>query len=171
VKMADAQQTGSMTEPGRLKRKVSAFILRRTPGAVSQLLVHSFVEDPFLPLRVPGGGVYEGEAVEQALFREIREETGLVNPHLLRMLGVDRYFRAATQIIIERHNFLLRVPGTMPDNWEHRATGDGNDAGKRFLYQWIGVEDLELVDEEFSATITPENIPELFEQTGLAKSQ
>ena len=51
----------------------------------------------------------------------------------------------------------------MPATWEHRATGQGNDAGKSFLYQWIGVEDLDMVDEEFRTTITPENIPELFE--------
>jgi ADP-ribose pyrophosphatase YjhB (NUDIX family) len=152
-----------MKDLNLLKRKVSAFILRKAPGSAYQLLVHSFLGDPYQSLRVPGGGIYEGEAVEQALFREIREETGLVNPHLLRKLGVDNYFKASTQTNIERHSFLLRVPSTMPDTWEHRASGEGNDAGKRFLYQWIGVEDLDLVDEEFYMTITPDKIPELFE--------
>jgi ADP-ribose pyrophosphatase YjhB (NUDIX family) len=152
-----------MTAPNPVKRKASAFIIRKVPGAANQLLVHAYIADQYLPLRVPGGGIYDGEAVEQALFREIREETGLVNPHLLRKLGVDRYFKAETKTTIERHNFLLRVPGTMPDTWEHRITGEGNDAGKSFIYQWIGVEDLDLVDEEFLVTITPENIPELFE--------
>jgi 8-oxo-dGTP diphosphatase len=153
----------SMTEQSPLKRKVSAFILRKVPGSADQILVHSFVGDPTMLLRVPGGGIYEGEAVEEALFREIREETGLVNPRLLRKLGVDSYSKTFTQANIERHNFLLRVPGTMPDTWEHRATGLGNDVGKRFLYQWIGVEDLDLVDEEYRVYMTPENIPELFE--------
>ena len=119
-------------------------------------------------LRVPGGGIYEGEALEQALFREIREETGLVNPRLLRKLGVDSFLRANTHTNIERHNYLLRVPSSMPDTWEHRATGGGNDAGKRFVYQWIGIEDLDLVDDEFRSTITPETIPELFVQAGPA---
>src|SRR5512137_3153597 len=98
-----------MTTPQMLKRKVSAFILRDVPGAASKLLVHSFVGDPAMLLRVPGGGIYEGEALEQALFREIREETGLVNPRLLRKLGVDSFLRANTQTNIERHNYLLRV--------------------------------------------------------------
>jgi ADP-ribose pyrophosphatase YjhB (NUDIX family) len=121
------------------------------------------VNDPQAPLRVPGGGIYEGESVEQALFREIREETGLVNPPLLRKLGMDRYTRATTQTTIERHNFLLKVPSSLPDSWEHRATGEGNDAGKSFLYQWIDLDDLDLVDEEFQSTITPETLPEFFE--------
>ena len=151
-----------MKDLNLLRRKVSAFIIKIAPGSAGQILVHSFVGDPYSPLRVPGGGIYEGEAVEDALFREIREETGLVNPRLLRKLGVDSYFKAYTKTNIERHNFLLRVPSTMPDTWEHRATGQGNDAGKSFLYQWIGMEDLDLVDEEFRSTITPENIPELF---------
>jgi ADP-ribose pyrophosphatase YjhB (NUDIX family) len=145
------------------KQKVSAFILRKVSGAPDQLLVHSIVDDPHMLLRVPGGGIYEGEASEQALFREIREETGLVNPRLLRKLGVHSYFKAYTQASVERHNYLLRVPATMPDSWEHRATGEGNDAGKRFHYQWIGVEDLDQVDEEFRDFITPETIPELFD--------
>jgi ADP-ribose pyrophosphatase YjhB (NUDIX family) len=162
-KQADDPLKGSMTDPSILKKKVSAFILREAPGAAYKLLVHSFVGDPAMLLRVPGGGIYEGEALEQALFREIREETGLVNPRLLRKLGVDSFIRANTQTNIERHNYLLRVPSTMPDTWEHRATGGGNDAGKRFIYQWIGIEDLDLVDDEFRSTITPENIPELFE--------
>ena len=154
-----------MKDPNLLKRKVSAFILRKVPGSADQILVHSFVADPYMLLRVPGGGIYEGEAIEQALFREIREETGLVNPYLLRKLGVDSYSKAYTQASIERHNFLLRVPATMPDSWEHRATGLGNDVGKSFLYQWIGVEDLDLVDEEYRVYITPDNIPELFESS------
>jgi len=155
-----------MTDSSPLKRKVSAFIIRKPPGSANQLLVHTYVADQYLPWRVPGGGIYEGEGVEQALFREIREETGLVNPLLLRKLGVDSYFKDYAKMNVERHNFLLRVPGTMPDTWEHRVTGKGNDAGKRFLYQWIGVDDLDQVDEEYSVYITPDNIPELFKASG-----
>jgi len=152
-----------VTDVVPLKKKVSAFILRKVSGSADQLLVHSYVAEEYLPLRVPGGGIYEGEESEQALQREVREETGLINPRLLRKLGVDCYYKATTRTNIERHNFLLRVPGSMPDMWEHRVTGQGNDAGKRFLYQWVGAEDLDDVDEEYRVYITPENIPELFE--------
>ena len=151
-----------MTDLISLKRKVSAYILRKVAGSADQLLVFSFAAETYLPLRLPGGGIYEGESSEQALFREIREETGLLNPQLLRKLGVHSYFKTTTRTNIERHNFLLRVPATMPDMWEHRATGQGNDTGKRFLYQWIGAEDLDELDEEYRVYISPENIPELF---------
>ncbi len=109
-------------------------------------------------------GIYEGEAVEQALFREIREETGLVNPHCFANWEWTGIPEQQPQTTIERHNFLLKVPSSLPDSWEHRATGEGNDAGKSFLYQWIGIDDLDLVDEEFQSTITPETMPEFFER-------
>ena len=162
------KKTGSMTDSAAAKKEGFGIYLKRCARGSIQAPGALFCRRPRHALARARRGIYEGEALEQALFREIREETGLVNPRLLRKLGVDSFLRANTHTNIERHNYLLRVPSSMPDTWEHRATGGGNDAGKRFIYQWIGIEDLDLVDDEFRSTITPENIPELFVQAGPA---
>ena len=147
------------------KKKVAGFILRKNVKGQSELLVHEFGEDPSLPWRVPGGNVDEQELPEGALFREILEETGLEDLNIVRKLGIREYFKPYIQSNVERHDFLLAVPQNVPDSWEHEVTGGGGDTGAVFRFHWMGPEALERVDEEHRSYITPESIPELFEET------
>lgn len=65
----------------------------------------------------PGGGVEDGESLEQAARREVAEETGV----LLGDLGDPVWFRdvefsfESTQYLQQEHFFVARVPRREPD--------------------------------------------------------
>ncbi|MGB1285467.1 MAG: NUDIX domain-containing protein [Aggregatilineales bacterium] len=147
----------------RVRRKAFALILREHPddGQI-ELLVLWF--KGLSALRLPGGGVERHEAIEQGLYREISEESGLHPTQIepLRKLGVAYYFKMFIQADVERHDFLFMARGTLPDRWEHIGTGEGGDANAIFHYRWIRTDELDSIDEELRTFITPEHIPELF---------
>jgi 8-oxo-dGTP pyrophosphatase MutT (NUDIX family) len=145
-----------------IKNKTSAFILRRKANRPVELLVLSFIAQPFLPWRLPGGGIARGEDPLTALLREVLEETGLESLELRRKLGVMSYFKTDPQAYIHRHDFLLWAPSETPNRWEHRVTGKGNDAGTTFRYHWAAADGLQNLDDEFAQHLTPQYLPELF---------
>lgn len=65
--------------------KVTAFITRDA-GAARALLVF---QHPTAGIQLPAGTVEEGEDVEAGLWREVREETGLMDLTLLAKLGEE----------------------------------------------------------------------------------
>jgi len=151
------------------QRKVIAFILRRTATGRDRLLVHTFLMQPELPWRAPGGGVHGGETPEAALGRELAEEAGLEHlPELaiVRKLGVQRYFKPYLAADVERHDYLLRVGPAAPERWTQRVGGDGGDAGELFGYHWIDADAVVLMDKEHGAYVRPDYIPELFAPAG-----
>ncbi|MEM8861817.1 MAG: NUDIX domain-containing protein [Chloroflexota bacterium] len=145
------------------KRKVAAFILRASAEGTAQLLFHSFGDQPSLPVRLPGGGVDENEAVEDALFRELKEETGLTNLKIARKLGVQRYYKEYINADVERHDYLLVSADTLPDSWTHQVDGEGMDNGENFEFQWLtSKEKILAIDPEHGQYLTPDYIPEFF---------
>ena len=155
----------TMTEE-RPRRKVAAFILRRNHEGRDELLAHAFESDTALPLRVPGGGINPGEEPEAALRRELLEETGLPALELVRKLGVRHYYKPYIKADVERHDFLLRASPDLPDTWVYKVGGEGEDAGARFSFRWLGVQELDMLDEEHRPYSTLATIPELFAQDG-----
>lgn len=142
-------------------RKIAvAFITRTNRLGNTELLAYSNLKG--LLLRLPGGNVDPDEAVEEALFREILEETGLTNLTLIRKLGVQHYYKKFIDSEVERHDFLLTTTEELPDKWEFIGSGSGNDHGTLFKYQWVHAAQIHFIDEEFRRNITEAYIRELF---------
>jgi 8-oxo-dGTP pyrophosphatase MutT (NUDIX family) len=83
---------------------------------------------------VPGGGIEEGETVEETAVREAREETG-VTVKALRVVGVvenpggepDFYVQAA-------------LTEEVPDTWEHEIPGQDGEPGYVVVCRWAPVD-------------------------------
>ena len=146
----------------KYKKKVSALILRKSIQGYDELLTHAFDFDPSIPLRLPGGTIEADETPEQALYREILEESGLEQLQLLRKIGIHHYYKPYLKANVERHDFLLRVAPTTADKWNYLVSGSGGDAGIIFCWGWVCAKDLSLMAEELRTFVTPEYIPELF---------
>ena len=92
------------------------FILRKKDNRDYELLTLSFCSIPNACLRVPGGGVEKNESLVNALYREIREETGLSDVTLIRKIGTITYYKPFIKRNVERHDFLLLSPSDTSDS-------------------------------------------------------
>jgi ADP-ribose pyrophosphatase YjhB (NUDIX family) len=90
-------------------------------------------EGHFAEFVLPKGGVHEGETVERAARREIEEETGLSDVHLIKKLGIRErlsFDKKRWQIV---HYFLYRTS---------QREGTPRDAEKHFGVWWFPVDSL-----------------------------
>ncbi|MFS0672070.1 GrpB family protein [Ornithinibacillus sp. 179-J 7C1 HS] len=149
------------------KTSVMGYIVRENSEGENELLTLSFPSTINYPyLRVPGGGVEDHEQLMEALYREIKEETGLTDFTLIRKIGVIRYYKPFIKRMVERHDFLLSVPPTTASNWTHKVSGEDKDAGLIFEYKWIKSDDFPIVDGELRTFLSLKHIPELFKNKG-----
>jgi 8-oxo-dGTP pyrophosphatase MutT (NUDIX family) len=144
-----------------ITRKTAAYIFRREKQQ-NELLVFAHRDFPDVPIQVPGGTVDEGEEEVDALFREVKEEAGLVNLVLVRKLGTHQFYWREINGEVERHFFLLEAPTEVADEWEHEVFGNGIDSGLVFSFCWIKVtDDLELAGD-LGKFLSRESTPELY---------
>lgn len=76
---------------------------------------HGFLvmRKPFYPegiWRLPTGGVEVGEGVEEALRRELMEETGLEVPHPRPLAHLEYLHPSRQSVVFETHLFLIETP-------------------------------------------------------------
>lgn len=94
-------------------QKVYGFIIQ-----ADRLLVFEEVEDPLVGIEIPGGTVEPYEDLEEAMLREIAEESGLTQTYILRHLAINRYHLTDDEHHI-CHFFVVGLEGTCPETWQH----------------------------------------------------
>ena len=94
------------------RRAEVALVIRRTEGRV---LVTTKAFYPAGVYRIPTGGINPGEAVEEALWREFKEETGLeaTNPQFGALIEY-RITNAASAVRFASYLFILDAPDGEP---------------------------------------------------------
>jgi len=104
-------------------------------------------DDGATGIQVVGGGVNEGETLEQAAIRETFEESGLVLKRAV-FLGTTQYeskFGALEGQKQVRHYFWLEAPSETPDGWSHTVSSGELDKGMVFHHRFVALEDVDLI--------------------------
>ena len=99
--------------------------------------------------------------VENAILREIVEESGLTSVRLVRMLGTRRFYWQDLDDEEERHFFLFESIDETPEIWEHIVRSDGVDSGLAFSYCWVKVDQNLKLAEHLAPFISHDDTPEI----------
>ena len=122
-------------------RKVLAYIVREMEGR-RELLVFEHRDEPEAGVQVPAGTAHDGEELEAALFREVKEETGLTGLRLVGELGSYVWTHPVTGNLHERHVYHMIAPPETPDGWEWVETSGGEvpeEEGHVFVFYWVAL--------------------------------
>ena len=116
-----------------------------TDGA-HRLLVFEHV-DVDAGTQVPAGGIHEGESAEDAVRRELAEESGIDRVEVVRKLG-EAWGRSEPGNVpagLEehvQHAFHLRVDQAPPaESWEWQERSGGSVVEHRFTFRWMSLDD------------------------------
>ena len=94
-------------------------------------------------MQLPKGTIEPGEAPEDAVRRELLEESGIAYAGELVSLGtLDRECEAGIEGNRSRHSqlwhlFLMRWPAPLPERFEHVAVGSPEEEGLVFRFSWL----------------------------------
>ncbi|WP_405401078.1 NUDIX domain-containing protein [Streptomyces sp. NBC_01104] len=119
----------------RPRIRVAAYVIR--DRAVPEVLVFDHIGMPEAGTQVPAGGVKSGEGLEEAVLREVVEETGLLRATVVRQIAVEDKPHPDTGQPRRTSFFLLQAPADTPDAWNHHVHGDGDDAGLTFACRFL----------------------------------
>ncbi len=153
-------------------RRAYAFILREKDGIGEMLVFRERGKEPSKPFHIPGGGLEPGEIPEEAIVREIEEESGLTGLKPSKFIG--QWVEQQENQIFQRYFFLFHTSKLLPDTWTHKVTGNGLDSGIYYDYQWVSAEDALRLHVVYHSYLKPKYLPMLFPKKihlGLQRNQ
>ena len=97
--------------------------------------------------QVPAGGLHDGESAEDAVLRELREESGLHSALIVRKLGEAWHWSEPgivpagleEQVVHAFHLRLDRSP--FGEEWEWEERSGGSMAEHRFAFRWVPLDE------------------------------
>lgn len=95
-------------------------------------------------IQIPKGTVQPGEETQDAVLREMEEETGLRNLKVEQLLAEDLWENDDGSI---HHRFFYELPiCNVGDGWDNDPTGGGEEEGLTFHFFWISsIDEVELI--------------------------
>lgn len=132
----------------------------------SRLLVFTHDDVPLhiAGVQVPAGSIESAESSDQAVRREVLEETG-IEAHVVAYLGVTTYDVAPARPELHRRHFYLLVPDQtdLPEQWvAGESDPSGGGAGHRWTCWWLPLADAHVLSAGFSGFLG--SIPTSFSQ-------
>ena len=92
-------------------------------------------------LQIPKGTIEPGERPRSAVFREVREESGLATLSSVEKVATDVWTRRESPPkAYVRHFYHARVHEPR-DEWTHVVRDGGDEHGSEFSFSWIDVEE------------------------------
>ena len=82
---------------------------------------------------LPGGFMEMEESLEEAVHREVYEESGIEGLRIIKELGKTQWGDE------EQHFFLAEAPSGVMDVFEHWVTGEGIDKEFWYEYKWLEI--------------------------------
>ena len=123
---------------GHIVPKVLAYITR-TGNQGKEVLVFRHVHHRDAGLQVPGGTIEDSERPEDALRRELLEETGLRDLKLIRQVTRALFHATPSDQWQERNVFHLEAKEGVPDTWIHVVNSEAEDNGLHFAFSWVPI--------------------------------
>ena len=116
-----------------LTRKVYGYVTRIKGGQTEVLVFRHPI--PEAGIQIPKGTVNDAEDTYDAVIREIEEETGLKNFEVENLIAED-YWENDDGAIHNRFFYKIKV-SNVPNEWDYKPTGGGDEEGLTFRFFWI----------------------------------
>ncbi|MFJ7362768.1 NUDIX domain-containing protein [Peribacillus frigoritolerans] len=117
-------------------KKAYGYVTRINNGETQVLVFQHPIKEA--GIQIPKGTVKPQEDAYQAVIMEMKEETGLKNFHVEKLITEDFGKTSMVPYIIDI--FYQISVSNVPDEWDHQPTGGGDEAGLTFHFFWISSE-------------------------------
>ncbi len=116
-------------------------VLKACPCVIQDNKILAF-KHPSAGFQIPKGSVEDHESIEEAVLRELAEESGITAASIGSKVGeLDWIIEAGTHSFLqaehqEWHIFLVKPEHPLPAQWHHTAEGSEAEEGLNFEFFW-----------------------------------